>query len=71
MKENEEREAKVEVRVNAEYPVDAPLSMVTPALLARLPAPPAPLEYRFVGRDLILLDASARLIVDVIENAVP
>ena len=71
MKENEERTSKVTVEVNGVYRADAPLSMVPPALLARLPVLPAPLEYRFVGRDLILFDSSARLMVDVIENAVP
>jgi hypothetical protein len=29
------------------------------------------LEYRFIGRHLILLDVPAHLIVDVIDNAMP
>jgi hypothetical protein len=29
------------------------------------------LEYRFLGRALILLDTEAHLIVDLMENAIP
>jgi hypothetical protein len=39
-----------------------------PALMAKLPALPAELEYRIVGRDFVLLDVSINLVVDVLEN---
>src|SRR5262245_25366677 len=45
----------VPIRVNADYPLRAPLSTVPPSVLLVLPPlPPDILEYRFVGRDLIL-----------------
>ncbi|MGE3519505.1 MAG: hypothetical protein AB7J63_11205 [Vicinamibacterales bacterium] len=58
-------------RVNAEYPEDAALATVPPLILVNLPRLPEGLEYRFMGRDLILRDRAANLIVDVIEGAVP
>ena len=42
-----------------------------PALLLKLPELPQELAYRFVGRDLTLMDINARLIVDLIPNAIP
>jgi hypothetical protein len=39
-----------------------------PSLMMRLPALPDELEYRMVGRDLVLLDASINLVVDILEN---
>jgi hypothetical protein len=56
---------------NAAYPEGAPLSMVPPELLAKLPKLPGPLEYRFVGGHLILYDSEARLVVDFLKEAVP
>lgn len=61
----------VVVRVNAVYPLGAPLSTVPASVLAALPRLPASLEYRFVGRDLILLDSVAGLIVDFLPAAAP
>lgn len=61
----------VRVQVNAIYPDSAPNSSVPPDLLAKLPALPEELQYRFVGRDLILRDATANIIVDYIRNVTP
>jgi hypothetical protein len=62
----------VPIRINADYPLRAPLSTVPPSVLLVLPALPNDvLEYRFVGRDLILRDAEANLIVDYILGATP
>jgi len=61
----------VPVKVNARYPAAAPVSTMPPALLLRLPDLPKDLEYHFVGRDLVLLDTAARIIVDYIPNVVP
>jgi hypothetical protein len=63
--------AKISVKVNGMYPGDAPLSTVPPDLLRKLPQLPPELEYRFVGRHLILRDVAANLIVDYILNAAP
>jgi hypothetical protein len=51
--------------------LDAPRSTVPPSLLATLPPLPACLHYRFVERDLILVDAVAQLIVDILPAAAP
>ena len=61
----------VRLRVNGDYPEGEPLSSVPPLLLSRLPALPEELEYRFVGRDLLLLDRKAGLIVDFLPAAGP
>ena len=57
------------VAVNAPYSAEAPLSTMPPTLLAVLPELPKGLEYRFIGKTLILYDADACLIVDFIPNA--
>jgi hypothetical protein len=36
-----------------------------------LPALPQELEYRFVGRDLLLLDIRANLVLDILDKALP
>ena len=40
-----------------------------PVLVEALPVLPQELEYRFVGRHLVLLDAEANLVVDVLRDA--
>jgi hypothetical protein len=57
--------------VNTPYPVKAPLATVPPLILVNLPRLPDGLEYRFMGRDLILRDQAANLIVDFVPGAVP
>lgn len=60
----------VPLKVNAKYPEGAPLPTVPAALLTRLPQLPKGLEYRIIGKDLVLLDSDANLIVDFIRNAI-
>jgi hypothetical protein len=57
--------------VNMRYPVGQPLLTFPPNLLKLLHQLPDDLEYRFVGRDLILRDVKANIIVDVIRHARP
>jgi hypothetical protein len=59
----------VPLAVNAVYPDAPPLSTVPPTLLLRLPTLPRMLEYRFVGKALVLRDVRANIIVDFIPNA--
>ena len=61
----------VRVAVNATYNDRAPFSSVPPTLLLKLPQLPEEVRYRFVGRDLILLDSEANVILDFINDAVP
>jgi hypothetical protein len=56
--------ADVKLQINGKYPKSAPKSTMPPSLLARFPKLPEELQYRFVGRTLILLDVAANLIVD-------
>ncbi len=58
------------VIVMTEYPSGAPVATVPAEILKLLPVLPKELEYRFVGRDLILFDVSAYLMVDVIAEAI-
>jgi hypothetical protein len=58
-------------RVNSDYPETAALATVPPLILQRLQRLPDGVEYRFMGRDLILRDTRANLIVDVLHEAVP
>jgi hypothetical protein len=63
--------AKSPPAVNASYPEQAALATVPPLLLVNLPRLPDGLEYRFMGRDLILRDRNANLVVDFIPGALP
>jgi hypothetical protein len=56
--------------VNGHWPGEA-FTFMPPDLLARFPALPGELQYRFVNRDLVLWDAHANVIVDVIRRAIP
>jgi hypothetical protein len=71
LKTRRESRQKIKVRVNAPYPDDEPLSNVPPQLLLNLPRLPDSVTYRFVGRDLILRDSKAALIVDFIREVTP
>ena len=67
----EEVPLKVPPKVNETYPTELPLATVPPTLLQKLPTLPPELEYRFLGRHLILRDIKANLIVDFIPDIVP
>ena len=62
--------ATVKFEVNATYPESQPLPTMPPNLLASLPKLPEDLEYRIIGRHLILRDVHANIIVDYIPNAI-
>ena len=57
--------------VNGDYPAGRSISPMPTCLLAALPPLSPELQYRFVGRDLILWDVHAGLIVDFVTNAIP
>ncbi len=62
--------AEVPYKVNAKYPEGTSLPSVPSKLLLNLPMLPRELEYRIVGRTLILRDTDADLIVDFMANAI-
>jgi hypothetical protein len=57
--------------VNASYPEGVPLSTMPASLLTKLPQLPKDMEYRFVGKDLVLRDVSANLFVDFVRDVIP
>jgi hypothetical protein len=63
--------AKMKVDINTVYPTTLPLETFPPILLRKLPDLPPELEYRIVGRSLILRDVKANLIVDILRDVVP
>ena len=56
--------------INGIYPDGKPYSTVPGTILAVLPALPDDVEYRFLGRHLILLDVRADVILDRIPYAI-
>jgi len=58
------------LKVNANYPEGKPLPSVPSNLLLSLPSLPKELEYRIIGKNLILRDTGANIIVDFIPNAI-
>ena len=57
-------------QINGDYPKRQSLSTVPPNILAALPRLPDDVQYRFLGRHLILHDTRANVIVDRIPYAV-
>jgi hypothetical protein len=56
--------------INGIYPDGKPYSTMPGTILAALPALPDDVEYRFLGRHLILLDVRANVILDEIPYAI-
>jgi len=61
---------KSALKVNGRFPEGQPLPTVPPNILLSLPKLPDGLEYRIIGKDLVLRDVNANLIVDFIPNAI-
>jgi hypothetical protein len=57
---------QLHLKINQSYPRDVPLQSTPPSMLENLPKLPPEVEYRVTGRDLVLLDIKANLIVDII-----
>lgn len=71
IKEDAPKTSEVPFKVNGEYPKEAPLSTVPPDVLKALPPLPENLQYRIVGKHLILLCTQGNVIVDYMLNAIP
>jgi len=62
---------QVRLQVNGIYP-DAVAETTFPStLLQKLPTLPDELAYRIMGRDLVLVDSKANLVVDLFHEALP
>lgn len=61
----------VPIRVNYPYPSAAEIAQLPPTLLLKLPQLQQELRYRFVGRNMLLVDRENNLILDYLTNALP
>ena len=61
----------VVLRVNYPYAQTAEFSEMPATLLAKLPTLPKELRYRFVGRNMLLVDRESDLIIDFMPEALP
>jgi hypothetical protein len=61
----------VPLRINYPYPESKELVEMPPTLLLKLPQLPKQIRYRFVRRNLLLVDRENDLIIDYMLNAVP
>jgi len=61
----------VVLRVNYPYSESAELSEMPATLLAKLPQLPKDVRYRFVGRNMLLVDRESNVIIDYMPDALP
>jgi hypothetical protein len=61
----------VVLRVNYPYSQSAELSEMPATLLSKLPQLPKEVRYRFVGRNLLLVDRESNVIIDYMPEALP
>ncbi len=61
----------VVLRVNYPYAEDAEFSEMPATLLAKLPQVPKEVRYRFVGRNMLLVDRESNVIIDYMPDALP
>ena len=61
----------VVLRVNYPYAETAELSEMPATLLAKLPQLPQEVRYRFVGRNMLLVDRESNVIIDYMPDALP
>ncbi len=61
----------VVLRVNYPYAQNAEQSEMPATLLTKLPQIPKELRYRFVGRNMLLVDRETNLIIDFMPEALP
>ena len=61
----------VVLRVNYPYAQSAEFSEMPATLLAKLPQVPKEVRYRFVGRNMLLVDRESNVIIDYMPDALP
>lgn len=61
--------APAALRINASFPEKLPMQSTPPTLLLNLPRLPPEIEYRLVGRTLVLRDSAANIVIDFMANA--
>ena len=70
LKEDAPAPGAVPLKINAKYTEGQPLASTPATMLRNLPILPEGLEYRFIGKTLVLLDVDANIIVDYFRNAI-
>lgn len=63
--------ARAPLRVNYPYPDSSEFTEMPAKVLLRLPQLPKEVKYRYVGRNLFLVDADNNLIIDYMLDALP
>lgn len=68
-----DKESNIPVPLKVNYPYPEPKEFVTmePKVLLKLPQLPKQLKYRYVGRNLFLIDTDNNLIIDYMLDALP
>jgi hypothetical protein len=66
----EDGPGKIEYWTGRRYPREEPMSTVPPTVLDALPRLPEDVQYRFVRRDMILIDIRANIMLDRIVSAI-
>lgn len=61
----------VPLRINQPYPESEEMLEMPPTLLLRLPQLPKQIRYRYVGRNMLLVDRENGLIIDYMPDALP
>jgi hypothetical protein len=67
----EDNPGPVRIQVNGRVQDDLPRSTIPTQVLEMLPKLPEAVEYRFLGRQLVLIDAHALVVVDYVDGALP
>lgn len=67
----EDNPGPLRVQINGRYPDTAPRSTMPAQLLEMLPRLPEEMEYRLLGRRLVLLDSHAYVVLDYVSDALP
>jgi len=67
----EDNPGATNVHVNSRYPDGIPYTSMPIELLETLPKVGEELEYRFLGKRLVLLDSCAQIILDITPNVMP
>jgi hypothetical protein len=62
---------EVPLQVNGMYPDAVAETTFPSSLLQKLPTLPDELAYRIMGRDLVLVDSKANLVIDLFHEALP
>jgi hypothetical protein len=66
----EDGPGEIDIDVNETYKKKHSLATMPPNLLLTLPDLPKDLEFRFIGRHLVLRDVRANIVIDEIRHAI-